>query len=137
MTHRSTFRRHRRSPLAALGLAAAVVAVGSIPKAADPPVAFAHTSVKSKRPAEGATAKTDITLVAAVFSGSVRTARLIVTGPGGKTVSKGTRRDPRQPKRFQANLVGGLKAGSYKVKATWTATDGHTQNASWGFKLAK
>ena len=127
----------RRSPLALLAAVTAIAAgLAGWQATVDPPVAFAHTSVKSKRPPAGGKAKTNITLVAAVFSGSVRSARLTVTGPGNKTVSKGTKRDPRQPKRFQANLASGLKAGTYKVKCSWTATDGHKQTTTWSFSLS-
>lgn len=114
-------------------LTAAAVAITPATFAAGP--AAAHTGIKSKRP--GSTAKTNITLVAVVFNDDVRSAGLTVTAPGGKKVSKGTVRDPRNPKRFQANLTGGLRAGTYKVVARWTATDGHKQTTSWTFKLTK
>lgn len=120
-----------RNARAARGLVA--LALAATAATALPAPASAHTGIKSKRP--GATAKTNITLVAVIFDGKVRTAGLTVTAPGGKKVSKGTVRDPRDPKRFQTGLTGGLKAGKYKVVARWTATDGHKQTERWTFTL--
>ncbi|MDO9357318.1 MAG: copper resistance protein CopC [Solirubrobacteraceae bacterium] len=117
-------------------LAITLVAVGVHWSAAPTPAA-AHTNVKSVRPSKGGTVKTDITLVAVIFDGSVRTARAIVTGPSGKVVSSGTRRDPRNAKRFQANLKGKATPGTYKVALSWTASDGHKQTYGWTFKVAK
>lgn len=118
--------------LATLAIATAGV-VGTAAVAPTP--AAAHTGIKSKRP--GSTAKTNITLVAVIFNDEVRSAGLTVTAPGGKKVSKGTVRDPRNDKRFQTNLTGGLKPGKYKVVARWTATDGHKQTTNWTFTLKK
>lgn len=98
-------------------------------------VADAHTSVKSARPAAGATAKTNITLVAVIFEGDVRSARLTVVGPGKKVVSKGTVRDPRNDRRFQTTLKRGLRPGNYRAAWAISAADGHRQSGSWTFKL--
>lgn len=132
MTTTSTFTWQARRAFAALAVAAAL---GTSAAAIAPSPAAAHTGIKSKRP--GATAKTNITLVAVIFNDDVRSAGLTVTAPGGKKVSKGTVRDPRDDRRFQTNLTGGLKPGKYKVVARWTATDGHKQSSSWTFTLKK
>lgn len=99
--------------------------------------AQAHTSVKSARPAAGTTAKTSITLVAVIFNGDVRSARITVTGPGGKVVSKSTRRDPRNDQRFQAGLRSRLKPGRYTAVWGMTAADGHRQSGRWSFRLER
>lgn len=128
----TTFKQRGTRALAALAIATAGAAVSA---AVLPSPAAAHTGIKSKRP--GSTAKTNITLVAVIFNDEVRSAGLTVSAPGGKKVSKGTVRDPRNEKRFQTNLTAGLKPGKYKVVARWTATDGHKQTASWTFTLKK
>jgi copper resistance protein C len=99
--------------------------------------ADAHTSVKSSRPAAGTTAKTNITVVAVIFNGDVRSAKVTVKGPGGTVVSKSTARDPRDDHRFQTALKRGLKPGAYTAAWGITAADGHRQSGSWSFRLER
>lgn len=126
---------HRRRVATGAGVAFALAGAALAASGAGP--ADAHTSVKSTRPAAGATAKTSITLVAVIFTGDVRSARVTVTGPGGKVVSKSTSRDPRDDHRFQTGLKTGLKPGRYKAAWGITAADGHRQSGSWSFRLER
>lgn len=101
------------------------------------PTATAHTAIKSTRPGSGSTVKQNITVVAVIFDGDVRKARLVVTGPGGKSYVGSTARDPRNARRFQAKLNRKAKPGSYKVRTIWTAADGHPQQSTWSFKVKR
>lgn len=100
-------------------------------------IALAHTEVQSTSPAGGATAKTSIKQVTVAFTKALRSGTLRVTGPGGKVVSAGGGRDPRNVKRLLTGLKGSLKAGSYKASWTIVAPDGHRQKGSFRFKLAR
>lgn len=117
-------------PLVVAALAVAAGAGTALP-------AGAHTSVQSLRPAAGSTVKPSITVAAVIFSGDVRSARITVTGPGGKVVSKSTRRDPRNDRRFQTSLRSGLKTGAYSAVWSATAADGHRQSGSWSFRVKR
>src|SRR6478609_8240204 len=119
---------HTKLPVAL----ATAVAVSALATA----TAFAHETVTSTSPGKGKTASKHISSVTVTFNGVPRSGTLKVTGPGGKTVSKGSGgRDPRNLKRLKVSLKSGLKAGSYK--ATWkiVASDGDNQTGSFTFKL--
>jgi methionine-rich copper-binding protein CopC len=100
-------------------------------------IALGHTEVASTSPASGATAKTSIKQVTVTFTGPLRRGTLRVVGPGGKVVSAGGGRDPRNVKRLLAGLKGTLKPGSYKAGWTIVAPDGHGQKGSFRFKLKR
>jgi copper resistance protein C len=100
-------------------------------------IAAAHTEVASTSPASGATAKTSIKQVTVTFTGELQRGTLRVTGPGGKVVSAGGGRDPRNVKRLLAGLKGSLKPGSYQASWTVTAPDGHRQKGAFQFKLKR
>jgi methionine-rich copper-binding protein CopC len=114
-------------------LALATAAVVSAVTAA---TAFAHVELKSSYPAKGKTASKRISTVSATFTGSIRKGTLKVTGPGGKTYSKGSGgRDPRKISRVRVSMKSGLKAGTYKATWSITASDGHAETGSFTFKL--
>jgi methionine-rich copper-binding protein CopC len=100
-------------------------------------IALGHTEVASTSPASGATAKTSIKQVTVAFTGPLRRGTLRVVGPGGKDVSVGGGRDPRNVKRLLTGLKGSLKPGSYKANWTIVAPDGHNQKGSFRFKLKR
>ncbi len=113
----------------ALAAAAAVSALATA-------TAFAHETVSLDLARQGQDGPTHTSSVTVTFNGIPRSGTLKVTGPGGKTVSKGSGgRDPRNLKRLKVALKSGLKAGSYK--ATWkiVASDGDNQTGSFTFKL--
>jgi methionine-rich copper-binding protein CopC len=98
--------------------------------------AFAHVEYKSSSPGKGKTASTHISSVTVTFTGAIRKGTLKVTGPGGKTFSKGSGgRDPRNINRVRVPMKSGLKAGSYKATWSITAGDGHAETGSFTFKL--
>ena len=100
-------------------------------------IALGHTKVASTSPASGTTAKTSIKQVTVTFTGPLRRGTLRVVGPGGKVVSAGGGRDPRNVKRLLAGLQGSLKPGSYKASWTIVVPDGHRQKGSFRFKLKR
>jgi len=110
---------------------AGAVAVSAVTAA----TAFAHVEYKSSYPAKGKTASTSISTVSVTFTGSIRKGTLKVTGPGGKTYSGSSGRDPRKISRLRTSMKSGLKAGSYKATWSITAADGHAETGSFTFKL--
>ena len=96
-----------------------------------------HATVTSTSPASGATAKTSIKQAAVTFSGPLRSGTLRVVGPGGKVVSAGGGRDPRNVNRLLTSLKGSLKAGSYKASWAIIGIDAHRQKGSFRFKLTR
>lgn len=104
-----------------------------------PATALAHQKVSSSSPARGSTVKPTITKVTVTFDGDhIKSGTLKVTGPGGKVVSVGSGgRDPRNDNRLSVKLTSGLKDGSYTVRWTIVAADGHHQSGSFTFKVKK
>lgn len=144
MTSPPASRAARRSRIPSLGRLGAVgVVVGTAalaaagPRPVGPQAALAHTSVSSKRPAAGTTKKTNITVAVVVFSTTVRSARITVKGPGGRTVSGATTRDAKNAKRYSTRLAKSLKPGTYRAQVIYAAGDGHSQVVRWTFKLSK
>ena len=127
----------RKLPALALAATAGTtLAVVAGPRPFGPAPSQAHTSVQSQTPAPGRTTKTSLRLVSVVIAGA-DSARITVTGPGGKTVSGATKRNTKFKQRFQTTLRSGLKAGSYRATVKYTGGDGHKQSATWTFRLAK
>lgn len=112
--------------LAAAALAAALLA----------PVATAHDEIVATNPS--GTAKTTQKRVAVLFSGPIRSGTLKVVGPAGGKVSKGGGgRDPRNVNRLLVPLKAGLSPGRYTATARWIAADGHSQEATFRFRLER
>jgi methionine-rich copper-binding protein CopC len=119
--------RHR-----AIAVLASALALGGAASAG------AHTQVTSTTPASGGTARTTLARVTVTFTGELRNGTLRVVGPGGKVVSaSGGGVDPRKPTRLLVGLKRSLKPGSYTVRWTVVAEDGHKQKGSFGFNLRK
>jgi methionine-rich copper-binding protein CopC len=96
----------------------------------------AHTRVKSTSPKRGGTASTSVRAVTVTFSQAIQRGALLVTGPGGTTVSKGNgARDPRKISRVRVALKGSLTAGRYTARWKITAADGHAQSGTFHFRL--
>ncbi|MBJ7470343.1 MAG: copper resistance protein CopC [Solirubrobacteraceae bacterium] len=137
-----SLRAHRpvlRRPTAAVAIVAvlAVTALALPQGPGRPTLAAAHTSVESVRPKAGSTAKTNITIVAMVFEGDTRSNKITVKGPGGTVISKATKRDPRNDRRYQTALATPVKPGKYTASWRMTAADGHKQKGSWTFTVKK
>jgi methionine-rich copper-binding protein CopC len=112
------------------------LAVAALAAALLAPAASAHDSIVATNPS--GSAKTTQKRVAVLFSGPIQSGTLKVFGPAGNKVSKGTGgRDPRNVKRLVAGLKTGLAAGKYTARVSWTAADGHRQEASFGFRLVR
>jgi methionine-rich copper-binding protein CopC len=97
--------------------------------------AFAHVNVKSRSPGKGATASTSIGSASVTFKGPIRSGSLRVVGPGGRVVSTGSGRDPRNITRVRAGLKSSLRSGRYRARYSIVAADGHRQRGSWRFRL--
>jgi copper resistance protein C len=101
------------------------------------PAALAHVELERTSPKAHATVKAPAA-VRMTFSGPLRSASLTVTGPGGKTASKGHGgRDPRNIDRALVALRSGLAAGRYTVKASVTAADGHKETFTFWFRVKR
>jgi copper resistance protein C len=98
-------------------------------------VAFAHVDVSSRNPGKGSTASKSIRSVTVTFDGPIRRGSLRVVGPGGRVVSTGSGRDPRNVTRVRAGLRGSKRAGRYRARWSIVASDGHKQRGSWRFRL--
>jgi methionine-rich copper-binding protein CopC len=98
-------------------------------------VALAHVNVKSRSPGKGASASRSIDSVSVTFKGPIRSGSLRVVGPGGRVVSSGSGRDPRNITRVRAGLSNSLRAGRYRATYRIVAADGHRQRGSWRFRL--
>lgn len=119
----------------AWGVAAALVAA-TLTAALLAAPASAHDEIVATSPA--GTAKTSQKRVAVLFSGPIRSGTLKVFGPRGGKVSIGSGgRDPRNVKRLLTTLRSGLAPGRYTARVSWTAADGHRQEASFGFQLVR
>lgn len=97
--------------------------------------AFAHVDVRSRSPSKGATASTSIGSVSVRFEGPIRRGSIRVVGPGGRVVSTGGGRDPRNITRVRVGLKGSKRAGRYRARYSIVAADGHRQRGSWRFRL--
>jgi copper resistance protein C len=118
-----------RLPVTLLVAVAAVALVAT--------AAVAHVDVKSRSPSKGGTASKSIRFVSVTFDGPVRRGSLRVVGPGGRVVSTGGGRDPRNITRVRAGLKGSLRAGRYRARFRIVAADGHRQRGSWRFRLRR
>jgi methionine-rich copper-binding protein CopC len=116
--------------------AVAALAVAALAAALLAPAASAHDEIVATNPS--GSAKTTQKRVAVLFSGPIRSGTLKVVGPAGGKVSRGTGgRDPRNVNRLLVPLKPGLAPGRYTATATWTAADGHHQEASFRFRLER
>jgi hypothetical protein len=112
--------------------AALTLAAGGM--AASP--ALAHVQLESTTPKAHSSTKKTLRAVRMTFSGPIRSGRLTVKGPHGKTASKGHGgRDPRNIDRLLVSLRSGLKAGKYTARASVVAADGHHETFSFWFRL--
>ena len=101
------------------------------------PAALAHVELEKTSPKAHSTVKAPAA-VRMTFSGPLRSASLTVTGPGGRTASKGHGgRDPRGINRALVSLRPGLAAGRYTVKANVTAADGHQETFAFWFRVKR
>jgi len=100
--------------------------------------ASAHVMLESTSPARSSHRSHAPAAVSMTFSGPIRSGKMTVTGPGGKTASAGKGgRDPRNIDRLLVQLKHGLKAGRYTVHASTIAADSHHQTWKWSFTVRK
>jgi len=116
--------------------AALLLIVAGLTGALGVPVASAHVTIVKTTPSKSA--KTTQKFVSVLFSGPIRSGTMKVFGPQGEKVSKGTGgRDPRNVDQLLVGMKSGLTPGAYTAKATWIASDGHHQEATFGFTLKR
>lgn len=96
----------------------------------------AHAEVKVATPAAGATVTTPVSEVSATYTESLDAdSRLLVVDADGVTIARGAV-DPADDQRMVANLDQAYVAGTFTVRSTAIATDGHVERASWRFTVA-
>lgn len=133
-------RRSRRLPnvtprirtwLGACGLLlAAVVALGL------PALVEAHADVKAATPAADATVTTAVSEVSATYTEPLDAdSRLVVIDADGVTIARGAV-DPKDDQRMVAKLDQAYVVGTFTVRSTAIATDGHVERATWTFTVA-
>jgi methionine-rich copper-binding protein CopC len=92
--------------------------------------------LKSTSPKARSTVKSSPASVRLTFSGPIRRGSVTVRGPGGTSASSGKGgRDPRSIDRLLVPLRPGLKSGTYTVKASLVAADGHHETFTFWFKI--
>ena len=99
-----------------------------------PASAAAHTGIKSRSPAPGATvSKSSITYVKVNFEGRISDATLVVKRSGTK-VSRGDGSLANRSRQVRARLTS-KRSGRYSVTVRWLSSDGHVLSKSWSFRI--
>ncbi len=110
------------------------VAVAAALLAAAP--AVAHTEVVKRTPGPGKTLDRGPKKVTVKFSQQIRSGGSITVSRGGAVVLRGGN-DPRDVTRLRARSTKSrLPEGSYTVRWSATALDGHEQGGGWTFTVA-
>jgi methionine-rich copper-binding protein CopC len=99
-----------------------------------PGAAGAHTGIKSRSPASGATVSRSLDAVSVTFEARIADGTLKVVNAGGRKVSRGDGRLVRE-RKLRAGLRDGLGAGRYTATVRWLSRDGHVLSSTWSFKL--
>jgi methionine-rich copper-binding protein CopC len=101
-----------------------------------PQLVAAHAEVKVATPAAGATVTTPVSEVSATYTESLDAdSRLLVIDSDGVTIARGAV-DPADDRRMVAKLDQADVAGTFTVRSTAIATDGHVERATWTFTVA-
>jgi len=99
-----------------------------------PASAAAHTGIKSRSPAPGATvSKSSITYVKVNFEGRISDATLVVKRSGTK-VSRGDGSLANRSRQVRARLTS-KRSGRYSATVRWLSSDGHVLSKSWSFRI--
>lgn len=98
--------------------------------------AVAHTEVVKRTPGPGKSLDRGPKKVLVKFSQQIRSGGSITVSRGAAVVLRGGN-DPKDVTRLKARSPKGrLPEGSYTVRWTATALDGHEQSGSWTFTVA-
>ncbi len=117
-------------------LAVAVILMGwLVTQVAHPLPAFAHNSLVSSVPADGATVATAPDAVTLTFDEPVgrRFGLVVVTGPGGRKVQQGALQVTGETARQPLGRLG--PAGTYRVSWRVVSADGHPVSGAFAFRL--
>jgi methionine-rich copper-binding protein CopC len=124
------FTGRRIATLVALLAAGSILAMG--PAA---PAVSAHAGIVSTSPKRGATLHKVPKAVTVTFNQEIVSGTIAVR-KAGVLVSRGTGgKDPKDVRRLRVVLKTGLGKGTYKVRWTVTAADGHHQHGSFSFTV--
>ena len=108
----------------------AVLVLGS------PQSAAAHADVKVATPPDGATVTTPVSEVSATYTEALDAdSRLLVIDADGVTIARGAV-DPSDDQRMVAKLDQAYVSGTFTVRSTAIAPDGHVERVTWAFTVA-
>ena len=124
------------SPQIRLPRLAAFLLTGAVFALAVPGIASAHAEVVTATPAAGSTVTEPVSEVVVTYSEDLTDdSRLGVLDENGVRISVG-RVDPADSRRMVATLDQPLVAGTFTVRSTAIATDGHLERTQWTFTVA-
>jgi copper resistance protein C len=101
-----------------------------------PPAAAAHAELVKATPADGAIVTTPVSEVSATYSEDLtQDSRLGVLDQDGVRIAVGMV-DPNDKRRMVATLDQAYVAGTFTVRSTAIAEDGHVERVQWSFTIA-
>jgi methionine-rich copper-binding protein CopC len=101
-----------------------------------PAIVAAHAEIKVATPAGGATVTTPVSEVSATYTEALDAdSRLVVVDGDGVTIARGAV-DPADDRRMVAKLDQAYVTGTFTVRSTAIALDGHVERATWTFTVA-
>jgi methionine-rich copper-binding protein CopC len=114
----------------------AILLIGAVVALAVPAIASAHAEVVTATPAAGSTVTEPVSEVFVTYSEDLTDdSRLGVLDENGVRIAVG-RVDPADDRRMVATLDPAVTAGTYTVRSTAIATDGHLEKTQWTFTVA-
>jgi methionine-rich copper-binding protein CopC len=124
------------SPQIRLPRLTAFLLTGAVFALAVPGIASAHAEVVTATPAAGSTVTEPVSEVVVTYSEDLTDdSRLGVLDENGVRISVG-RVDPADGRRMVATFDQPLVAGTFTVRSTAIATDGHLERTQWTFTVA-
>jgi copper resistance protein C len=110
--------------------------IGAVSALAVPAIAAAHAELVEATPAAGSIVTEPVSEVSAIYSEDLTDeSRLGVLDENGVRIAVG-RVDPANRRRMVATLDPAVVAGTFTVRSTAIATDGHLERTQWTFTVA-
>jgi methionine-rich copper-binding protein CopC len=114
----------------------AILLIGAVFALAIPAIASAHAEVVKATPAAGSTVTEPVSEVVVTYTEDLTDdSRLGVLDENGVRIAVG-RVDPANKRRMVATLDPAVSAGTFTVRSTAIAGDGHIERTEWTFTVA-